>query len=217
MLAEMLEMSFVRRLVLRMRDAVAVLGLERGVVGPQHGVLRLEFRIGHLLSEGLRPSDSPTRSLARRSRRRAPFAWLARALARAADGGQPPLELPDTLARAGPDAPLRSRGSLATLVRAAGGGQPPLELPDTLARGGPDAPLRSRGSLATLARAAGGGQPPLELPDTVPPPLKLRRDVAEAPAARRRAVRVGRSRRRSTGFSDRFISSPDDVGRSFQG
>ena len=35
-----------------------------------------------VLSEGLRPSDSPTRSLPRRSRRRAPFAWLARALAR---------------------------------------------------------------------------------------------------------------------------------------
>src|SRR6186997_228035 len=35
---------------------------------------------------GLRPSDFSTRSLARRSRRRAPFAWLARALARDAVG-----------------------------------------------------------------------------------------------------------------------------------
>ena len=31
-----------------------------------------------VLSEGLRPSDSPTRALARRCRRRAPVAWLAR-------------------------------------------------------------------------------------------------------------------------------------------
>ena len=37
---------------------------------------------GRGLIQGLRPSDSPTRSLARRFRRRAPFAWLARALAR---------------------------------------------------------------------------------------------------------------------------------------
>src|SRR5688572_25318857 len=34
------------------------------------------------LTERLSPSDSPPRSLARPLRRRAPFAWLARALAR---------------------------------------------------------------------------------------------------------------------------------------
>jgi hypothetical protein len=42
--------------------------------------------LSHYLPEGLRPSDSPTRSLARPLRRRAPFARLARALARCRSG-----------------------------------------------------------------------------------------------------------------------------------
>jgi hypothetical protein len=36
----------------------------------------------HTYSRGERPSNSPARSLARRWRRRAPFAWLARVASR---------------------------------------------------------------------------------------------------------------------------------------
>src|SRR5262249_1408841 len=75
-------------------------------------------------------------------------------------------EPPYSLARGDPDAPLRSRGSLAALVRSrANDGKlsPPAgELssgdfvpctPYSLARGDPDAQLRSRGPLATLVRS----------------------------------------------------------------
>src|SRR5262245_49740641 len=65
------------------------------------------------ISEGLRPSDSPTRSLARRFvgalRSRGSLAVLAR------DSGAAPLGLPDTLARA----PLRRRAPFAWLARRA--------------------------------------------------------------------------------------------------
>ena len=46
-LAQVLEMRLVRGPVLRMSLAVAVLCLERRVIGLQRGVLDLEIRIGH--------------------------------------------------------------------------------------------------------------------------------------------------------------------------
>src|SRR5262249_58152826 len=54
--------------------------------------------------------------------------------------GASPLGLPYTLARGGPHAPLRSRGSLAALARASHGTSP-LGLPYTLAPGAPPPPL----------------------------------------------------------------------------
>jgi hypothetical protein len=47
-LAQVLEMRLVRSPVLGMSPAVAVLCLERRVIGLQRGVLDLEIRIGHL-------------------------------------------------------------------------------------------------------------------------------------------------------------------------
>lgn len=47
MLPQMLEMRLVRRLVLRMIEAVTVLCLERRMIGPQGGVLFVKIGIGH--------------------------------------------------------------------------------------------------------------------------------------------------------------------------
>src|SRR6476659_5002657 len=69
-----------------------------------------------LLSAGLRPSNSPTRSLAGTpTPRSAPVAHSLRSFASVC--GASPLELPYTVARGDPHAPLRSRGSLTSFVR----------------------------------------------------------------------------------------------------
>ena len=47
MLPQVLEMRAVRRLILWMREAITMLGLERGVIGTQGGMFCLEIRIGH--------------------------------------------------------------------------------------------------------------------------------------------------------------------------
>src|SRR6185437_13733400 len=108
--------------------------------------------------EGVAPSDSPTRARARRCRRLAPCAWLARG-ARSRTRGRCPIGLPDTRPRS-PLSPARSvrvarsRRSLAN----------PRALPHRTPRHAPALAavadsLRARGSLAALAREPEGVAP----------------------------------------------------------
>ncbi len=140
---------------------------------------RVQIPAPPLFIEGLRPSNSPTRALARRCagalRSRGSLAALARAFP------TPALELPYTRSRA----PLRRRAPFAWLARGARiyRGASPLELPDTRSR----APLRRRAPFAWLARGAH------HLSRGFAPRTPLHAlSRAAAPA---RSVRVARSRR----------------------